>query len=183
MKDACIWLIAVMVLPLCTGCQENSSSGADAKSGGKSNRGLATSLAEDSTAKIVYRKDGVAEVSFDSLKFDYQSDGSYSDSDMTDEVKALSGQRIVIRGYILPGSVYQDRGFDQFVLIRDNQQCCFGPGAKLFHNMQIKMVDGETADYTTRPVTVEGTFKLSPYIAPDGKCYSVFYCSAESAKQ
>lgn len=181
MNNACIWLIPAVLLTLGGGCQESSSSART--SGGNSNDGLATSTAEDPGAKIVYRKDGVAEVSFDSLKFDYQLDGSYSDEDMPDEIKALGGKRIVIRGFILPGSVYQDRGFDQFVLIRDNQQCCFGPGAKLYHNMQIKMVEGKTADYTTRPVTVEGTFKLSPYIAPDDKCYSVFYCTAESVRQ
>jgi hypothetical protein len=183
MKNASIWLIPPLLLALCGGCQESSSSGAASRAGGKSAGDLATSVAEDPGAKIVYRKDGVAEVSFDSLKFDYRLDGSYSEGDLRDEIKALSGKRIEIRGYILPGSVYQDKGFDQFVLIRDNQQCCFGPGAKLYHNMQIKMLEGQTADYTTRPVTVEGTFKLSPYIAPDGKCYSVFYCAAERVRQ
>ena len=178
-QDAGIWLLAMAILCCGSGCQEKATSGAAAGAGS----GVATSVEEDSAAKIVYRKDGVAEVSFDSLKFDYRPDGSYSADDMPDEVKALGGKSIVIRGYILPGSVWQDKGFDQFVLIRDNQQCCFGPGAKLFHNMQIKMVDGRTANFTTRPVTIKGTFKLSPYIAPDGKCYSVFYCTAQSVTQ
>ena len=180
MNNARIWLIIALLLSFQAGCLESASS---ANAGGNSEGGLATSTEEDNDAKIVYRKDGIAELSFDALKFDFRTDGSYSDEDMPDEVKRLGGKSVVIRGFILPGSVYQDRGFDQFVLIRDNQQCCFGPGAKLYHNMQIKMVDGETADYTTRPVTIEGTFKLSPYIAPDGKCYSVFHCKAKSVKQ
>ena len=48
----------------------------------------------------------------------------------------------------------------QFVLVRDNQECCFGPGAALFDCVIIEMVPGKTTDFVTRPVTVEGKFKI-----------------------
>jgi hypothetical protein len=150
------------------GCRDNASASLNVPVGKD----------DDPGAKIVYRKDGVAEVSFDSLKFDIRRDEDYQESMMTAEIKALDGKPIVIRGFILPGSVYQDTGFDQFVLIRDNQQCCFGPGAKIYHNMQVEMAAGKTADFSTRPVTVEGEFHLRPWYGPDKKCYSIFHVTA-----
>ena len=44
-------------------------------------------------------------------------------------VTALEKQAVRIRGYILPS--FQQAGLTQFVLVRDNQECCFGPGAAL----------------------------------------------------
>ena len=45
---------------------------------------------------------------------------------LTPAVKKLTGKPIRIRGYILPS--FQQAGIKQFVLVRDNMQCCFGPG-------------------------------------------------------
>ncbi len=167
------------LLPLLLGtCQIFLTVGCETKpaASGSAGAALATGVQEIDGAQILYRPDGVAEVSFDALKFDFRPDGAFEMSDLTDEIRDLAGKKIIVRGYIL-NSVYKSQ-FSEFVLIRDNQQCCFGPGAKLFHNMQIEMADQQFVQFTTRPVTVEGTFSLSPYIAPDKKCYSVFKCVA-----
>ena len=41
-------------------------------------------------------------------------------------IEKLGSAKIRIRGYILPS--FQQSGLTQFVLVRDNMECCFGPG-------------------------------------------------------
>ena len=60
----------------------------------------------------------------------------------------------------MPSTLFKETGIDQFVLVRDNQECCFGPGAALFDCVIVEMVPGRTTDFVTRPVTVEGRFKI-----------------------
>lgn len=122
---------------------------------------------------ITYRADGVADLSFDDIALDLEAD-EYRESALTDVVKSLDGKRIIVRGFIL-ASVFKQSGIKEFVLVRDNQECCFGPGAKIYHNMQVEMVEGPGATFTTLQVTVEGTFSIRPWYAPDGKCYSIYH--------
>ena len=111
------------------------------------------------------------EINFDDLKFDIEKDAPFDVSMWTKRLKTIYGKSVKLRGYILPSSTYQLKGFTAFVLVRDNQECCFGPGAALYDCVYVKMVDGNTADFTTRPVTVEGKFVLDPesYKYPGGK--------------
>lgn len=111
------------------------------------------------------------EINFDDLKFDIEKDGAFDESMWTKRLKTINGKKVKLRGYILPSSTYQSKGFSQFVLVRDNQECCFGPGAALYDCVFVVMVEGNTADFTTRPVTVEGKFILDPetYKYPGGK--------------
>ncbi len=100
------------------------------------------------------------EINFDDLKFDIEKDAPFDVAMWTARLKRLNGKTVRLRGYILPSSVYHDKGFNQFVLVRDNQECCFGPGAALYDCVMVEMVPGKTADFTVRPVTVEGKFVL-----------------------
>ena len=68
------------------------------------------------------------------------------------------GHEIRIRGYILPS--FQQAGLTQFVLVRDNMECCFGPGAALYDCIVVKMLPGRTANFSIRPVAVTGTFGI-----------------------
>jgi hypothetical protein len=110
------------------------------------------------------------EINFDDLKFEIEKDAPFRDEMLTDEVKKLSGRKVKLRGYILPSTLFKEKDIDQFVLVRDNQECCFGPGAALFDCVIIEMVPGQTTDFVTRPVTVEGNFKIDTktYKYPDG---------------
>ncbi len=100
------------------------------------------------------------EINFDDLKFDIAKDASFAASMLTEDVKSLDGKKVKLRGYILPATLFKETGIEQFVLVRDNQQCCFGPGAALFDCVIVEMVPGKTTDFVTRPVTVEGKFKV-----------------------
>lgn len=100
------------------------------------------------------------EINFDDLKFEIEKDHPFDPSMLTPSVKGLSGKKVKLRGFILPATLFKDKDIEQFVLVRDNQECCFGPGAALFDCVIVEMVPGKTTDFVTRPVTVEGKFKV-----------------------
>ena len=128
------------------------------------------------------RAGGLLDLTFDDFEFQIDKDADFDRSMLSDKVEEFDGKEILIRGFILDSSVFQLKNIKQFVLVRDNQQCCFGPGAYLYHNMQVEMVEGETANFSIRPVTVQGTFRIKPWIGPDGKCYSVYHVTAKSVE-
>ncbi len=78
-----------------------------------------------------------------------------------DWLAGLEGRRIRIRGFMYP--TFLSTGLRTFVLVRDNQECCFGPGAKIYDHIQVYMRDGVTADYIEgRAFDVEGVFNIDP---------------------
>src|SRR5262245_33959980 len=63
---------------------------------------------------------------FDDLRFEMTVGERFKRAMLTPGIESMNGQKIRIRGYILPTP--QQHGIRQFVLVRDNQECCFGPG-------------------------------------------------------
>lgn len=130
------------------------------------------------------------EINFDDLKFPIEIDQRFEDELLTDDVKSLDGRRVKLRGYILPTTLFRQTGIRQFILVRDNQECCFGPGAALFDCVVVDMIPGETTDFATRPVTVEGVFTIDTktYAHPGGKGpkgtshFAIFHIDGESVK-
>jgi hypothetical protein len=115
---------------------------------------------------------------FDDLRFEMTVGDKFQRSMLTQEIETLHGQRIRIRGYILPTP--QKHGVTQFVLVRDNQECCFGPGAALYDCILVEMKTGKTADFTIRPIAVEGRFEVREFVI-DGKHLAIYHLDAESA--
>ncbi len=109
------------------------------------------------------------EITFDDLKFDILPDAPFDAEKLTDEIRALDGKEVKLRGYILPSTLFRETNIDEFVLVRDNQECCFGPGAALYDCVVVNLQGKTRTDFTTRPVQVTGTFKLKEYKYPDGK--------------
>lgn len=124
------------------------------------------------------RAGGLLDLTFDDVEFGIEKDAPFDRSMLTPEIEAMDGREVIIRGFILES--YQMRNIREFVLVRDNQECCFGPGAYIYHNMQVEMVGDARAEYSIRPVSVRGKFTIKPWIGPDGKCYSVFHIAATS---
>lgn len=112
-------------------------------------------------------KSDQGDISFDDLKFDIEVGGAYDPAMLTDEIRALDGKVVKLRGYILPSTLFRETNIDEFVLVRDNQECCFGPGAALYDCVVVNLINGVKTDFTTRPVTVTGTFHLKEYKYPD----------------
>jgi len=125
---------------------------------------------------------GPVDITFDDVQFEMDREKeTFQRSMLGDQVEDLLGRKILIRGYILPS--FQQSGITQFVLVRDNQECCFGPNAAaLYDCMIVEMAPGKSADYTIRPVTVEGTFTLRELKGPDGKHLAIYHVDGESVR-
>jgi hypothetical protein len=127
---------------------------------------LPTSLAYAADAKP-------RDITFDDIKFEMQKSDLFQRSLLTEKIERLHGQRVRIRGFILPS--YQQSGIAQFVLVRDNLQCCFGPGAALHDCILVEMAAGKSISFTVRPVAVEGVFTIAPYLGPDGQHLAIYH--------
>ena len=68
------------------------------------------------------------------------------------------------------------------MLVRDNMECCFGPGAALHDCIVVEMEKGATTDFTVRPVTVEGKFSIKQLDGPDGKTLAIYRLDGKSVK-
>ena len=120
------------------------------------------------------------DITFDDIKFEHRKGTPFRRSLLSDKIERLHGQRIRIRGYILPS--YQQDGITQFVLVRDNRECCFGPGAALYDCIFVEMAAGKSISYTVRPVAVEGIFRIKPFLDPDGKTLAVYHLEGISVR-
>ncbi len=136
--------------------------------------------AEDRSSRSTARARG--DLTFDDIKFDIEKGAPFERSMLPKEIEELNKKTIRIRGYILPASVFKQSGIEEFVLVRDNQECCFGPGAALYDCIMIKMDKGKTAEFTTRPVAVKGKFEVEELKFPDGTHYAIYKLTATEAK-
>lgn len=76
-------------------------------------------------------------------------------------LRALNGQRVRVRGYMVPA--WREEDLTGFVLARDTEVCCFGPRGKIYHLVTVKLRRGETTDYIQlRPFDVEGVSRIQP---------------------
>ena len=139
-------------------------------------------IASERRAREAARKNG--EITFDDLKFDIEKGDDFKPEMLTKEIKELDKKNVKLRGFILPTSVFQQAGIKQFVLVRDNQECCFGPGAAIYDCVIIDMMPGKTTNFATRVVTVKGKFETdtTSYQYPDGGYYAIYKMTAEEVK-
>jgi hypothetical protein len=119
----------------------------------------------------------IREITFDDIKLEMQKGEPFTRDRLTPRVTDLERQRVRIRGYILPS--FQQSGLTQFVLVRDNQECCFGPGAALHDCVVVRMQPGQTAEFSIRPVAVEGRFRLEELRGPDGRHLAIYALDGE----
>jgi len=119
-------------------------------------------------------------VTFDDVKLDMKKGDSFDASRLTPTVKKLDGKPIRIRGYILPS--FQQNGIRQFVLVRDNMECCFGPGALLHDCILVEMISPASTSFTVRPVSVEGTFSVREVKGLDGKHLAIYHLDGKEVK-
>ena len=155
----------------------------------KSARNSAATAPKESKEEADARR-AKGEINFDDLQFEIEKDQPFREGSLNRGVKSLNGKKVKLRGYILPSTLFKETGIDQFVLVRDNQECCFGPGAALFDCVIVEMVPGKTTDFVTRPVTVEGRFKIDTEsykypggVGPKGAShFAIFKIAGEQVK-
>jgi len=139
-------------------------------------------LAQERKARDAARKRG--ELTFDDLKFDIEKGGDFKDEMLTPGIKALDKKIVQIRGFILPTSVFQNAGIKQFVLVRDNQECCFGPGAAIYDCIIVEMAPGKSANFSTRVVAAKGKLEIDTetYLYEDGTRFAIYKMTADEVK-
>ncbi|MEL7265223.1 MAG: hypothetical protein AAFP69_10525 [Planctomycetota bacterium] len=123
------------------------------------------------------------DISFDDIKFEIEPGQKFEKTMLTETIKSLEGKDVTIRGWILPSILFKQTGIKQFVLVRDNKECCFGPKAALFDCLVVKMAGSHTTDFTPLRITVTGKFRFKEWKYPDDSGHlSVFEIQATSAK-
>jgi hypothetical protein len=186
---------AVAVSVVAAGCADRSSpaavtsneqaasratAAASAAADASTSKSAAPNVAPAADAATQSSHKPVRDISFDTIKFDMQKDAPFQRAMITPAIEKIGDSKIRIRGYILPS--FQQTGLTQFVLVRDNMQCCFGPGAALYDCIVVQMNEGKTTDFTIQPVAVEGVFSIQEIAGPEGKCLAIYHMQADKVQ-
>jgi hypothetical protein len=137
-------------------------------------------VAEDRSSRATARSKG--DLTFDDIKFDIEKGAPFHRNMLPNSIEELNKKTIKIRGYILPSTIFKRSGIEEFVLVRDNKECCFGPGAALYDCIMIKMEKGKSIDFVPRPVMVKGKFEIEELKFPDGPHYAIYKMTASEVK-
>jgi len=126
--------------------------------------------------------DGYSRISFSTMKPDELEERN--GHVVPTEVSSLEGKNVFIKGYIRPDSVTVPRGIDQFLLVRDNNQCCFGDMSKIKYYDQIfvKMTGDHRLDFSRGVFAIGGKLHIEPQYALPGSPKTVFTLTADYAK-
>lgn len=186
----CAWALVALLSPFAVVAADDSAKPTDSAKDKASQEPAANprldrsaapkTVAEDRSSRSTARARG--DLTFDDIKFDIEKGGRFERSMLPKEIEELNKKTIRIRGYILPASVFKQSGIEEFVLVRDNMECCFGPGAALYDCIMIRMEKGKTAEFTTKPVAVKGKFEIEEFKFPDGTHYAIYKMTATEAK-
>jgi hypothetical protein len=100
------------------------------------------------------------------------------------DVKALEGQKVFIKGYIRQDSISQMSRINEFLLVRDNQQCCFGDlsSVKFYDRIFVKMTGDHRLDFNPGVFSIGGVLHIEPQYAQPGSRRPVFSMTADYAK-
>lgn len=91
---------------------------------------------------------------------------------------ALSGQRIVLRGWMFPPA--RASGISRFIFVRDNGVCCFGPNAKIYDKLAVTLKSGQTTRFIEgHAFDVVGTFTIEPDLVDPDNAWLYFLDDAE----
>lgn len=87
------------------------------------------------------------------------------------EALALNGKKVLIKGYVYPGNLKE--GITQFLLVRDQGDCCFGGNPKVTDRINVRIADRKGFNFHSGLFKVAGTFHITPSkaIDADGAVY------------
>lgn len=165
---ATLFTIGIAIAALAaTGCDSGH-----ATANGSPATSTATTSADISPEPVAdKRSTELLEKTFDDIKFDIEPDAPFFREMLTPEIEALAGKRIRIRGWILPTP---QKRLKEFVLVRDNLECCFGPGAALYDCIIVEMEPGKLAKFSTYSVAVTGEFSIKELKLPNGRHLAIY---------
>jgi len=102
-----------------------------------------------------------------------------SDDVIPPGVKAYDGARVSITGFVLPLRIRTQR-VTEFLLLRDQGACCFGPQAQINHFIRVKFPSGLRHEGAS-PWTVTGTLHVGETYV-QGYLTGIYYLDAEAVK-
>jgi len=82
--------------------------------------------------------------------------------------QAISGRNVLLKGYMYPGK--QQTGITQFLLVRDQGDCCFGGNPKITDRVLVQLKDPahpKGIAFTPRLTKIAGRFVIRQMGAPD----------------
>jgi hypothetical protein len=123
---------------------------------------LVTGVSYGSYVYFTEVPDGYIRTSFSAMKPDELQESS--GVKIPPEFAALDGKKVFIKGYIRPDSVSVSRGLPQFLLVRDNNQCCFGDlsAIKYYDQIDVEMVGSRRVDYKDGVFKIGGILRVEP---------------------
>jgi len=77
-----------------------------------------------------------------------------------DTATSLDGRNVLLKGYMYPGK--QQRGIVQFLLVRDQGDCCFGGNPKITDRVLVTLADPRGIDFSPRLTKLAGRFAVRP---------------------
>lgn len=77
-----------------------------------------------------------------------------------DSALEMNGHDVLLKGYMYPGK--QQRGITQFLLVRDQGDCCFGGNPKITDRVLVTLTDPRGIDFTSRLRKIAGRFTVKP---------------------
>jgi hypothetical protein len=143
---------------------------------------LVTGVAYGSYVYATEVPEGYTRISFNGMKPDeIQERGGVV---VPPEIAALNGQKIFIKGYIRPGSATTRTNIDRFLLVRDNNQCCFGDLSKVkyYDQMVVEITSSDRVNDDLSVVRVAGILEIHPENLTLGSQAPVFSLKADYAK-
>jgi len=126
--------------------------------------------------------DGYTKTSFSELKPDeIQERGGVL---VPPEISALNGKKVFIKGYLRPGSSPMRTNIDNFLLVRDNNTCCFGDLSKVryFDQMQVQITSGDRVTDNLGVLRMGGILEIHPENLRSPSGQTVFSLRADYAK-
>jgi hypothetical protein len=100
------------------------------------------------------------------------------------EIAKLDGQKVFIKGYIRPDSTRYRENIGQFLLVRDNNQCCFGDlsNVKYFDQVAVAMKGPLRVNYRSGLFRIGGTLRVFPENAREMAGGPAYALEADYAK-
>jgi hypothetical protein len=114
--------------------------------------------------------DGYERISYSDL----QPDPAVAQQHVPPSALALEGKKIFIKGFVYPGR--EKDGIRQFLLVRDQGDCCFGGNPRITDRIQVTLVGRLRLKYESRLHKVAGKFHVAASdTAVGGAKGGVFY--------
>lgn len=96
------------------------------------------------------------------------------------DVAPLIGQKVFLKGFMW--QTRMDEGLTEFILLKDNGECCFGGKAQPWDMMLIKLSDGRTTRAYSSMVAVAGVLQADVDAPEDAAVYTIDATLVEEAQ-